>query len=170
MRKRVLMSILTAVLLMTAAEYAICGIHADEETVSCSELIDHSKKYDGKKIVFEGEAIGDILYRGSYAWINVSDGNNSAIGIWMTKEQAQSIKTTGAYEITGDTVEIAGIFHAACSEHGGDMDIHATAVTVMKQGYMMKEKTPVWLKMLSVAALTAAAALGGLFVYRKKQF
>jgi hypothetical protein len=50
------------------------------------------------------------------------------------------------------------------------MDIHATAVTVMKQGYMMKEKTPVWLKMLSAAALTAAAALGGLFVYRKKQF
>ncbi|MDI6873215.1 MAG: hypothetical protein QME84_02860 [Actinomycetota bacterium] len=34
----------------------------------------------------------------------------------------------------GDTVEVRGVFHADCAEHGGDFDIHASSLTVLQPG------------------------------------
>lgn len=107
------------------------------QPVTSSELINNSKEYDGKSVVYEGEAVGDVMRRGQFAWANLNDGEN-AIGIWVSQELASQITHTGSYKYKGDRLEVTGIFHRACPEHGGDMDIHAQAMRKINPG----EKTP----------------------------
>lgn len=101
--------------------------------ISSTELINDARQYDGKVVTYEGEVIGDIMKRGGYAWLNVSDGVN-AIGIWIDSSSAKDITYTGSYKSRGDKVEIAGVFHRACIEHGGDLDIHAQAIHKVSSG------------------------------------
>lgn len=104
------------------------------EDIKSSVLIDQAKKFDGKEITYTGEVIGDIMKRGNYAWINVSDGEN-AIGIWIPYTEAKKIKVTGSYKYIGDIIRVKGIFKRACPEHGGDFDIHASSIQIVKQGH-----------------------------------
>lgn len=108
------------------------------QSVSSTELINHAKDYDGKAVVYSGEVIGDIMVRGKYAWINVFDGQK-AIGIWLDKDLAKEITYTGTYKSKGDVVEISGIFHRACLEHGGDLDIHAQSLSKTFGGASVSE-------------------------------
>ena len=103
------------------------------QVISSTELINNAKEYDGKTISYSGEVIGDILIRKDYAWINVNDGKN-AIGIWVTKDLIKELQYVGSYSAVGDFVEATGIFHRSCLEHGGDLDIHAQAITKIKSG------------------------------------
>jgi hypothetical protein len=103
------------------------------QTVSSTELINHAKDYDNKTVVYAGEVIGDIMVRNEFAWVNVNDGNN-AIGIWLKKDLTKDIVYAGSYQTQGDGVEIVGIFHRACQEHGGDLDIHAQSLKKIHSG------------------------------------
>ncbi|MGE5197053.1 MAG: DNA-binding protein [Deltaproteobacteria bacterium] len=109
------------------------------QPVSSSELINNARVYDGKNVVYEGEAVGEIMERAEFAWINLNDGEN-AIGIWAPKSLFKEITYTGSYESKGDWVEITGIFHRACIEHGGDLDIHAQALRKTGSGKTLRER------------------------------
>jgi len=109
------------------------------QPISSTELINNAKQYDGKLVAYEGEAIGDIMVRGEYAWINVHDGK-TAIGIWIDKDLTKDIFYAGSYKSKGDWVEIRGVFQRACPQHGGDLDIHAQAIRVIRQGRQTQEK------------------------------
>jgi hypothetical protein len=108
------------------------------QTISSTELINHAKEYDGKLIVYSGEVIGDVMLRGESAWVNINDGEN-ALGVWMSAALAREIKFTGNYKSRGDRLEIVGVFHRACFEHGGDLDIHARSLLKIADGRMVKE-------------------------------
>jgi len=108
------------------------------QPVSSGELINNPSRYDGKTIVYGGEIIGDIMKRGGYAWINVSDGN--AIGVWVPLDLLKEINFSGNYKAAGDNIEIVGIFNAACKLHGGDLDIHAQAIRKISPGGPREEK------------------------------
>jgi len=123
------------------------------QPVSSSELINNTKQYDGKTVVYCGEVIGDVMARGEFVWINVNDGVN-AIGIWAAKDLAKDIFYTGSYKSRGDIIEVEGIFHRACPEHGGDFDIHADSLRKIKDGKAVAEK-------INPAKKTAAAILLG---------
>lgn len=102
--------------------------------VTGNELVENAHLYDGKTVIYEGEAIGDIMVRnGKHAWVNVNDGTY-AIGVFGDKNLIKKIKRAGSYRYIGDTVRIKGIFHRACAEHGGDLDIHAQELSVIKPG------------------------------------
>jgi len=109
------------------------------QPISSAELINNAKLYDGKTVVYEGEVIGDIMARGGYAWINLNDGKN-AIGVWIDKDLSNDITYTGSYKSKGDWIEITGIFHRACLEHGGDLDIHALALRKINNGRLIIER------------------------------
>ena len=109
------------------------------QSVSSNELINNAKQYDGKIVTYEGEAIGDIMNRANFAWVNINDGNN-AIGIWISGPLAKSINYTGSYKSKGDRIEITGVFHRACPEHGGDLDIHAQAIRKTGTGRIIPEE------------------------------
>jgi hypothetical protein len=121
--------------------YFLCFIFdfATAQPVSSTELINRAKELDGATVVYRGEVIGDIMQRGNFAWINVNDGQN-AIGIWIDYALTKDIAYTGNYKFIGDTVEVNGIFHRACPEHGADLDIHAETLRKVESGKPVPEK------------------------------
>ncbi|MBI4706772.1 MAG: DNA-binding protein [Candidatus Omnitrophica bacterium] len=128
-------SILFALLTVNCTLYTFCYA----QIISSSELINNAKEYDGKVVTFEGEVIGDVMVRGDFAWVNLSDISN-AIGIWMPADLARQIAYTGSYKSKGDALEVAGTFHRACPEHGGDLDIHALSLRKTDAGRLIKER------------------------------
>jgi hypothetical protein len=127
--------------LTTIVLFCIFGFSATafSGSLSSGELIKNARDYDGKLIAYAGEVIGEVMPRGEFAWVNINDGQN-ALGIWMNTALAKEIKFTGNYKSRGDSFEVAGIFHRACLEHGGDLDIHAQALRKIGNGRMVKEK------------------------------
>ncbi|KPK98723.1 MAG: hypothetical protein AMJ95_02885 [Omnitrophica WOR_2 bacterium SM23_72] len=109
------------------------------QSVSSEDLIKNAWEYDGKTVVYEGEVIGDIMRRKEFAWVNVKEGK-SAIGIWVPHALLQDVAYSGSYKSKGDTVKVRGIFHRACPEHGGDLDIHAEALSVTSRGRTVTER------------------------------
>ncbi len=125
------------ILLVIGYRLSVIGCYA-EEAVSSSELINNAMQYDNKKVIYRGEVIGDIMVRGGFAWVNVNDGVN-AIGIWLDKDLVKDIIYTGSYKSIGDTVEVKGVFHRACLEHGGDLDIHIEELRKINSGMVIEE-------------------------------
>jgi len=103
------------------------------QPVSSTELIKNSRLYDGKVVVYTGEVIGDVMARGEYAWINVNDGAD-AIGVWTPLSLSSQIMNRGSYKSLGDWVEVTGVFHRSCGQHGGDLDIHAQFLRKVSAG------------------------------------
>ena len=102
-------------------------------TVSSEELLKNSEEYDSQDVTFKGEVIGDIMIRGEFAWVNVRD-EHGAIGAFCPLELTEKIEHQGNYNFRGDSVSVRGEFHRACSEHGGDMDIHAEKILIVQEG------------------------------------
>lgn len=103
------------------------------QTVSSADLINNARQYDGKVVDYNGEVIGDVMIRGQYAWVNINDGQN-AIGIRCDRSLIKEIRYGGSYKFKGDIIEVRGIFHRACLEHGGDLDIHAQSINKITPG------------------------------------
>ena len=107
---------------------------ASEAITSVSELIDNGREYNSKVINIQGEAIGELLERGEYSFVNINDGT-SAIGIYLKTTDGEMIKSFGNYHKIGDSVSVTGVFNRACKEHGGDMDIHCDSIQIVSDGY-----------------------------------
>jgi hypothetical protein len=141
---------LAFILLLTAPLNAL----ATAQEVSSTDLIENALTLDGETVTYTGEVIGDILKRGDHTWLNLSDGSN-AIGIWVDTEQLGDVSIPGRYEEHGDEVRITGVFHRACREHGGDMDIHAENLELLRAGASVPVGIPAGRLILAVF-LTAA--------------
>lgn len=156
--------------IITITLIAICFIpvsaYAVDNTVSSNDLIDNASEYDGQTIVYTGEVIGDIMSRGDYTWLNISDGSN-AIGVWVKSADMQDIKIAGRYDNRGDIVKITGIFYRACANHGGDFDIHANSIEIVERGYYVSHKIEAWKVIMAIFLFTGAIACMT-FVLRKK--
>lgn len=129
-------------------------------------LVDNAPKYDKKVITARGEAVGEPMKRGNYTWINIGDGSN-AIGIWMKNEDAFKVKTFGNDKYRGDILEVTGIFSRACSEHGGDLDIHAYSIEIQKKGYNNSE--PLDKNVVTVSAILSFITLCVVMIYFYKR-
>ncbi|OGC41936.1 hypothetical protein A2548_04890 [candidate division WOR-1 bacterium RIFOXYD2_FULL_41_8] len=120
--------------MLLAAVLLCLSFSASADIISSQDLINNAAQYDSQTVEYAGEAIGDVMIRGQYAWVNVNDGN-TALGIWLSKELARQIKITGSYHFIGDKVKVTGTFHRTCVQHGGDLDIHATSLEVIDPGF-----------------------------------
>lgn len=110
-----------------------------QQTVSSTELIERAKEFDGQEVVYQGEAIGEVMTRKDYSWVNVNDGGN-AIGIWMENKFLSQISFCGSYNARGDWLEVKGIFNRACKMHGGDLDIHGSNITKIREGKLVRHR------------------------------
>lgn len=126
-------------------------------TDSVNDLIEHAKELDGKELTIQGETIGEAMERGEYSWININDGTN-AIGVWVSRSDAEKVTSYGNYKNLGDLILTTGIFHRACKEHGGEADFHADTITVIKRGHPVKEELPIS-KRIGIGVLTCVAAV-----------
>ena len=146
MRKAAMAACVVLVVLMCSAPARAEGGAVE---VNSAELLEKWDQYDGREVIFRGEAVGDVMRRGGMAWITVNDdhysrearleagelrGGNSGIAVWLPEEEAAKIGVLGRYGSKGDLVEVRGVFNADCREHGGDLDIHAVSLEVLEPG------------------------------------
>ena len=134
--------------------------------VAGADLIERAKSVNGQVITFQGEVIGDIMPRQDHFWINVLD-NGTAIGVWITAEQRSLIACAGQYGIRGDQVIIVGRFYQACSIHGGDLDIHAQSLVVLRKGSAVRE--PMDLTRFLIAMILLVPAIICLIIFLQNE-
>lgn len=142
--------------------------------VTSTALIENANAWKGRSVSFKGEAIGERMVRGGMAWIHINDdaymeksieagadseGYNSGQAIWLPSDLAHRIRFFGDYHNQGDLVKITGVFHAACPEHGGDMDIHATELTVVAPGHPVAHPIKTHRAMLAAILILSSAFL-----------
>jgi len=118
----------------------LCVLNGNAQSAGSLELLNNTKKYDGQTVVYKGEIIGDIMVRGDYTWLHVNDGG-AAIGVWVPNALIKDIRYAGDYHTRGDIVKVSGIFYRSCLEHGGDLDIHASAVGKITSGNSIHHST-----------------------------
>ncbi len=170
--------VIAAVCLCFPAVTAAEGMEVDSGL-----LLQEWEKYDGKEVIFKGEAVGDVLWRGDFAWVAVNDdpyslralheagelhGGNSGIGVWMPASEAERIKRLGRHGSRGDYLEITGVFHADCGEHGGDFDIHALEVRVLEPGREVDVSPEPWKWWASLGA-SAFLLLSAVPIFRRRR-
>lgn len=130
--------------------------------LSSSEIVEKAKNLDGHSVTYEGEIIGDIMKRGDYVWINVSD-DISALGVWTLAESLPPLAEAGNYRQKGARVQIAGTFNRACLEHGGDYDIHASQVVLIAPGYLVVRQLNLYLAFAAIILFAMATTVLTLF-------
>ena len=158
------LSQLMGISLVTAAALS-CLLTGAASAASSKELIENARSLDGSSITYRGEAITQAMVRGGSGWINLNDGQN-AIGAWCRTEDIKSIKYFGDYKNKGAIVEVRGIFNRACSEHNGELDIHAVSFSIIDDGYSVTEKLTK--RYIYIAAGGMIFALLALAAVRKK--
>ncbi len=128
--------VLVAIALATLCIAPAVASAAQPPVLSTSDLVENSYTWDGKVVSFRGEVLEDLMERSDGLWMNLSDGNNTAMGVFVPTGVAMpTIEHTGDYRTVGDIVLITGVFHRTCVQHEGETDIHATSVTVVTPGY-----------------------------------
>jgi hypothetical protein len=161
MLKQIKTLIIVTIFIISLSE----NVYADEtnEIIDISYLIEQAAELDQHEVTVSGEAVGEVMNRGSHSWININDGTN-AIGIWISSSDAQKVKYFGNYKYKGDVLKVSGIFNRTCKEHGGESDIHSISLEVEEAGHGKEEQ--ISSTKIAVAALSAvlAASLMTLFL------
>jgi len=121
--------------------------------VSSMTLVEEAAKWNGRKVIFTGEAVGEGMVRGLKCWIHINDdvymwknieegaklgGYNSGQAIWVDAGLAREITFYGNYLHEGDIVKVTGTFNSVCRDHGGDMDIHADTLEIVRIGHRVE--------------------------------
>jgi len=166
-------------LLLAATAFAACVAPSSAVAFespndpSSGELVEAPAEWDARTVSFEGEAIGEAMHRPDGTWLHLNDdaymyrnieegeplgGYNTGMPVWIERDLAEKVTVFGDYTHEGDVVVVRGVFNAACAQHGGDMDIHATTLTVKVPGHVVRE--PVKPVKAAVAALMFLLAVG----------
>lgn len=143
------------------------ALAAPPPRVSSTDLINRASYYNGQTIAFEGEVVGSPVNRGKDVWVNITDGAY-ALGALVPAADASRIRVWGNYWQVGDTVEVVGTFYRADPTTGGETDIHASSLVVVKRGHPVAHPVPPVLLGGTVIALALAGSLFLLDRNRKK--
>ncbi len=98
-----------------------------------SDMIDNPSIYNGKFLTVQGRAVGSIMRRGDYAWVNMTDGAQT-LGFWMPYSLAKEIKYTASYNFEGDLLTVEGTFVAMSLKHDGDMEFDVSKIIEIVPG------------------------------------
>ncbi|MBW3604250.1 MAG: hypothetical protein KY460_04910 [Actinobacteria bacterium] len=96
--------------------------------VTSNELYDCPQTYDGQRVVYVGEVVGDLLARDAGVWTQLNDdvyagdvgplpahrdyrGGNAGVGVLLPHELADQVSYVGGPQTRGDLFEVRGVFH-----------------------------------------------------------
>lgn len=133
-------------------------VSASDNPTSINDLVGNPSEYDNQTVTLTGEVIGELMVRQDGCWVNMNDGTN-AVGIWISKTDADLIEIFGDYKHTGDTITVTGIFYESCPEHGGEPDVHGSSLSVENRGVEQRETISVEKILLAVGVVSAALIL-----------
>lgn len=156
-RGRIIRRVLSALLALTLGLIPAGTGHAQD--LKLNDLVEKAKELDGREVTVTGEALGDVMFRGDYGWVNIGDGTNT-IGIWAPAAFLRRISRTGRYGWKGDTVRVIGAFFRMDPQNGGDLDIQARTLEVIEPGvpaaHPVDPSRIVWAVTMTVAGASAA--------------
>ena len=108
------------------------------ERLPVAELIAGETAYDGRLVRIRGEAIGDMMLRGESGWFNLGDGTGT-VGVHAPADLLARVVFLGRYNVTGDVLEVTGVFHSACGGHAGETHLEADDIRVLARGSAREE-------------------------------
>jgi hypothetical protein len=154
---RTIISVALLCVLLGAPGLAL-GAEPAPAITSGPELASAASGLDGQVVRLAGEVVSEKLSGGEgHVWVNVlSEG--TAIGAWMPEELTREIEVFGGWDRVGDRVRIIGTFHEACDQHGGDLDIHAESVSLVRRGIERHRSFALWKLAVGLAGLLVAFA------------
>lgn len=132
---------------------------------SIGDLVEGAAVYDGRRVVIEGEVLGELMFRGSEVWINIGDGPTSAVGVWAPAQMARGIKNIGGYKAKGDWIRVTGVFRRSDPKRGGELDIEAISIEVAQSGEPISHPVTA-LSLIGTFASVLAAGLLGIYWVR----
>lgn len=145
--------------------------------VASAQLIECPDAFDGQRVIYAGELIGNLLQRDGGAWVHVNDdayalevgplsnhdalrGTNSGIAVWLPSRLTTRVSGVGGPERRGDIVHIEGVFERADPADGGGATIRADVLEVLRPSERLQD--PLHVPQAVAAAVLAALAAGAL--------
>jgi len=145
--------------------------------VTSDQLFNCPRAFDQLYVTYVGEVVGELINRRGGVWAQVNDdpyalihgplvghsahvGFNSGIAVWFPDGTHEIIDVIGRPATRGDVVEITGTFLRADPRDGGGITLRAETVTVIAEGFTVKE--PLHTAQLVVAVVLFAGALGAI--------
>lgn len=159
----------------SAAEIATLATAVrDEGRITASLVLACPRLFDGRRVVFVGEVVGDILRRADGAWLQVNDddyalevgpvgphrdlrGSNSGLAVWVPDGLHEDLGAPGRHGTRGAVVQVEGLLLRTDPAAGGSITIRATTLEVLAPATTVTE--PLHVPLLITAATTAMLAL-----------
>jgi hypothetical protein len=182
---------------LALGETRTCTRHTDDPTadeiaaefvaggrVSSSQIYACPSAFDGLRVTFVGEAIGEVLPRDGGAWVQINDddyalqhgpmgrhleqaGFNTGLSVWLPDGMHERIEGVGRPEVRGDVLALEGVVLRADPDDGGGITLRADGMEVLARTVEVPEvlhRTQV-----VVAAALAFLAMGALVWSRRSR-
>lgn len=151
--------------------------------VSSTSVLTCPFEFDGLRVQYIGEVVGDVLARDGGSWVLMNDdayalrdgpltaggipsGTNSGLSVWLPEPQDQFVDEPGRPGRRGDVLEIAGTVHRADPRDGGGLTIRAHDVEVVADAVTIDE--PVHWRQVTAAGILGVLALVVLWRERRR--
>lgn len=132
-------------------------------------LVSTNRALNNSEVSFTGETVGSVVFADdTHEWANMLGASNSVISVYLTDEQAALIQYAGDYHNTGTMLKIVGIYHIACPEHQGELDVHATSAEVVDSGGPVTHLVEPGKLVFAFIACVAAALLLAAYLWARR--
>jgi hypothetical protein len=132
---------------------------------------------DGRRVLYVGEVVGDILRREGGAWVQLNDdayalevgpmgahrerrGFSTGLAVWLPDGLHEDLGAPGRHGRRGAIVQVEGVFLRADPADGGGMGVRADTATVITPPVAIEEPLDRPLIIAASAAALAALASG----------
>jgi hypothetical protein len=153
-----------------------------EGRVSSALVLACPEAYDGLRVRYVGELIGDVLHRDGGAWVLVNDddyalevgplpghrdlrGTNTGLTVWFPDPLLDVVTGLGRPNLRGDVVEVTGVVVRADPTDGEGLALRADALRLVAPARAVHE--PLDLPQLWFA-LGASLLAAGLWIVRRR--
>lgn len=150
--------------------------------VTSGEVLTCPFAFDGLRVRYVGEVVGDVLARRGGSWVLANDdpyalgegpltaggtprGTNSGLSVWLPDPYDELADDPGRPGLRGDVLVVTGTIHRADPDDGGGLTIRADEVEVVAEAIAIDE--PVHWRQVGAAAVLGALAL--LVLWRERQ-
>jgi hypothetical protein len=150
--------------------------HPIRGRVTSEQVLACPSDFDGLRVTYVGELVGDLLERQGGAWILVNDddyalefgplpahgqhrGTNSGLAVWLPTDLIDRVTGLGRPNHRGDLVEIQGRIARTDPDDGGGLTMRADTLRLLAPSAAVDEPFNLPQFWLAVTALLIAAIL-----------
>ncbi len=160
------------------------SVAAGTGRISSLQVYACPQAYDGLRVRFAGEAIGELIRRDGGVWVQVNDdayalevgpvighrehaGFNTGLSVWLPDGLHEQISGVGLPGQRGDVLLIDGTLLRADPDDGGGITLRAASVEVLAEATPVD--TPIHTLQIVVALALAVSAAGAVAWSRQRR-